>query len=82
MNGLIPWEEWRGIIKPYYCKGEGDNKPYEQEKLFAQVAALPEVKKLILKKGSIVDSTVIAAPGSRKNRERKRDIGQTSEKWS
>jgi len=18
MNGLIPWEEWRGIIKPYY----------------------------------------------------------------
>ena len=134
MNGLIPWEEWRGIIKPYYYKGERGNKPYEletmlrihmlqelydladmavmnevidsrafsefcgvdssnqvpdgdtigrfrallvkhglQEKLFVQVVALLEAKGLILKKGSIVDSTIIAAPSSRKNKERKRD---------
>ena len=44
-----------------------------QKKLFAQVVALLEVKGLILKKGTIVDSTIIAAPSSTKNREKKRD---------
>ena len=44
-----------------------------QEKLFAQVVSLLESKGLILKKGTIVDSTIIAAPSSTKNREKKRD---------
>ena len=44
-----------------------------QEKLFAQVVSLLEAQGLILKKGSIVDSTIIAAPSSTRNRERKRD---------
>jgi len=44
-----------------------------QEKLFAQVVALLESKGLILKKGTIVDSTIIAAPSSTKNSEKKRD---------
>lgn len=44
-----------------------------QEKLFAQVVSLLEAKGLILKKGSIVDSTIIAAPSSTKNSEKKRD---------
>lgn len=44
-----------------------------QEKLFAQVVALLEAKGLILKKGTIVDSSIIAAPSSTKNREKKRD---------
>lgn len=44
-----------------------------QEKLFAQVVSLLEGKGLILKKGTIVDSTIIAAPSSTKNREKKRD---------
>lgn len=44
-----------------------------QEKLFAQVVALLEEKGLILKKGTIVDSSIIAAPGSIKNREKKRN---------
>jgi len=44
-----------------------------QKKLFSQVVALLEGKGLILKKGSIVDSTIIAAPSSTKNREKKRD---------
>jgi len=134
MNRIIPWDEWEGIIKPYYYKGERGNKPYElemmirihilqelydlsdmgvmdevidsrafsgfcgvdssnqvpdgdtigrfrallvkhglQEKLFAQVVSLLEAKGLILKKGSIVDSTIIAAASSTKNREKKRD---------
>lgn len=44
-----------------------------QEKLFAQVVSLLEQKGLILKKGTIVDSTIIAAPSSTKNREKQRD---------
>ena len=44
-----------------------------QEKLFAQVLALLSERNLILKKGTIIDSTIIAAPSSTKNREKKRD---------
>ena len=44
-----------------------------QKKLFTQVVALLEIKGLILKKGTIVDSAIIAAPSSTKNREKKRD---------
>ena len=44
-----------------------------QKKLFAQVIAFLEAKGLILKKGTIVDSSIIAAPSSTKNREKKRD---------
>ena len=44
-----------------------------QEKLFTQVVELLEAKGLILKKGTIVDSAIIAAPSSTKNREKKRD---------
>lgn len=134
IEGLIPWNEWLGIIKPYYYRGERGNKPYElelmlrlyilqnlydlsdmgtaeqavdsrafsefcgvdssnqvpdgdtigrfrgilensglQEKLFVQVVELLTERGLMLKKGSIVDSALIAAPSSTKNRERKRD---------
>ncbi len=44
-----------------------------QEKLFAQVVSLLTECGLILKKGRIVNSTILAAPPSTKNRERKRD---------
>lgn len=44
-----------------------------QEKLFAQVRELLIEKGLLLKKGTIVDSTFIEAPSSTKNREKKRD---------
>lgn len=131
---IIPWEQWLGMIKPCYYKGERGNKPYDlklllrlyllqnlydlsdegtvaetidsrafsefcgmkssnqvpngdtlgrfrnllirhglQEALFRQVVELLAEKKLILKKGTIVDSTLIAAPSSTKNREKKRD---------
>lgn len=45
-----------------------------QEKLFAQVVGLLEQRGLLLKKGTIVDSTIIAAPSSTKNQEKKRDL--------
>jgi IS5 family transposase len=44
-----------------------------QEKLFGQVVQLLSERGLILKKGTIVDSTLIAAPPSTKNREKQRD---------
>ena len=44
-----------------------------QGQLFAQVAAMLMERGLILKKGTIVDSTIITAPCSTKNREKKRD---------
>ena len=44
-----------------------------QEKLFAQVIGLLQQKGLLLKKGTIVDSTIIAAPSSTKNQENQRD---------
>ena len=44
-----------------------------QEKLFAQVVAQLEARGLLLKKGTIVDSTLISAPSSTKNAKRARD---------
>ena len=41
--------------------------------LFAQVITLLRSKDLILKKGTIVDSIIISAPSSTKNKEHKRD---------
>ena len=44
-----------------------------QEKLFAQVVRLLTERGLILKKGTIVDSTIISAPSSTKNKDKQRD---------
>ncbi len=44
-----------------------------QEEMFAQVVELLKQKGLILKKGTIVDSTIISAPSSTKNKEKKHD---------
>lgn len=44
-----------------------------QEKLFSQVTEILTEKGLILKRGTIVDSTIIAAPSSTKNKDKKRD---------
>ena len=44
-----------------------------QEQLFAQVVTMLMECGLILKKGTIVDSTIISAPSSTKNKEKKRD---------
>ena len=44
-----------------------------QDKLFKQVVELLTERGLILKKGTIVDSTIISAPSSTKNADRQRD---------
>ena len=44
-----------------------------QEQLFTQVVVMLMERGLILKKGTIVDSTIISAPSSTKNKNKKRD---------
>ncbi len=44
-----------------------------QERIFAEVVNILVNKRLILKKGTVVDSTFIESPSSTKNREMKRD---------
>ena len=44
-----------------------------QKQLFTQVVKLLQQKGLLLKKGTIVDSTIIAAPSSTKNQKKQRD---------
>ena len=44
-----------------------------QEKLFTQVVKMLMAKGLILKKGTIIDSTIIAAPSSTKDKDKARD---------
>lgn len=48
--------------------------------LFDETAALLAEKGLLLRQGTIVDATLIAAPSSTKNRERRRDPEMTSTK--
>ena len=87
---IIPFDEWIGIIRPCYYKGEHGNKPYDLElmlriyllqnlydlsdmKVMNEVIDILSEKGLILKRGTIVDSTLIAAPSSTKNKDKKRD---------
>ena len=51
-----------------------------QEKLFAQVVNLLTQRGLILKRGTIVDSTFIEAPSSTKNEKKERDPNAHSAK--
>jgi len=51
-----------------------------QERFFAQVVELLEARGLILRKGTIVDSTVIAAPSRTDNEKRERDPEAASTK--
>ncbi len=51
-----------------------------QEKIFHQVIDILSQKGLILKRGTIVDSTFISAPSSTKNKEKKRDTDAHSVK--
>jgi IS5 family transposase len=44
-----------------------------QEELFAQVVTMLKERGLLLKRGTIVDSSLIAAPSSTKNKEKQRD---------
>jgi transposase, IS5 family len=50
------------------------------EALFGEVLSLLTERGLILRQGTIVDATLIAAPPSTKNRDRKRDPDMTSSK--
>ena len=59
MDRIIPWAVIIALVQPFYYKGERGNKPYPLE--------------LMLRKGTIVDSTFIEAPSSTKNQKKERD---------
>lgn len=70
-----------GVNSPYEVP-DGDTigrfrnlleKNHIQEKIFVMIVDILKNRGLILKKGTIVDSTLIAAPSSTKNKEKKRD---------
>lgn len=48
-------------------------KNHVQEELFIRVAQIMKERKLILKKGTIVDSTIIESPSSTRNKNKERD---------
>ncbi len=50
------------------------------ERLFAEVAGLLEERRLLLRNGTIVDATIIAAPSSTKNETQKRDPAMSQTK--
>ena len=51
-----------------------------QEKMFSRVNRILEERGLLVKKGTITDATIIAAPTSTKNRDKKRDPEMSSTK--
>ena len=51
-------------------------------RLFEEVGALLEERKLLMKEGTIVDATIIAAPSSTKNARKERDPGLPPKKWT
>lgn len=61
------------MATPWDASGNPLMKSNLQEKLFAQVMCLLTERGLILKKGTIVDSTIISAPSSTKNKDKQRD---------
>src|SRR6202790_2083419 len=50
------------------------------ERIFAEIRSLLEEKRLLLKSGTIVDATIIAAPPSTKNEQGARDRGRPQTK--
>lgn len=51
MDGSIPWEDWAGVIEPYYPKGKRERPPMGTEKRnmghYVQKFPYPSEKRLI-----------------------------------
>lgn len=44
MEKLIPWNEFIGIIKPVYYKGETGNKPYDLELIAENICSAKYIR--------------------------------------
>ena len=64
MEEIIPWDEWVGVIRPYYPAGQA---------VFDAINRVMAASGHIMKGGTIMDATIIDAPSSTKNAEKKRD---------
>jgi len=102
MDEIIPWDEWAGVVLPFYYKGQRGRPPKGVEVMlrmyllhFRYLLDENSLNKLffdvinwvmaasghMMKGGTIVDATIIDAPSSTKNAEKKRDseMHQTKE---
>ena len=61
MEEIIPWDEWVGVIRPYYPAGQA---------VFDAINRVMAASGHIMKGGTIVDATIIDAPSSTKNAEK------------
>ena len=52
-NGVTPWARLVALIEPHYPKA-----------IFAEIRSFLEVRGLLLKRGTIVDATILHAPSS------------------
>jgi IS5 family transposase len=82
---IIPLGEWLALIQPCYYKGERGNKPYPMELMLRpyllqnlytlsdEATVAEAIDSRAFSEFCGVDSTLIAAPSSTKNREKQRD---------
>jgi hypothetical protein len=61
IDSATPWGKLHKLIEPHYPKTSGPGRPPMAE------------KGLLMREGTIVDATLIAAPSSTKNEEGERD---------
>jgi IS5 family transposase len=88
MDAVIPWARLLTLIEPHYPKAGGGRQPDEStilrfrhllerhglsKGIFDAIAGLLEERRLLLRVGTIVDATIIAAPSSTKNATASRD---------
>ncbi|MFP4897628.1 IS5/IS1182 family transposase, partial [Paraburkholderia sp. EG304] len=66
MRRVVPWSKLIALIEPHYPAGKTGRPPFP-------IATILTEKGLMLKAGSAVDATLIAAPSSTKNGSGTRD---------
>lgn len=92
MERIMPIDKWVEMIRPCYYKGERGNNPYDLELMvrihllqnFYDLSDMEAMNEIIDSRTfsdfCVVDSTLIAAPSSTKNKDKKRDPDAHSEK--
>lgn len=72
MNAVIPWQSLLALIA-LHCPKAGRGRQQLTAVMFAAVREHLDVRRLLLRAGTIVDAAIIAAPSSTKNATQTRD---------
>lgn len=74
IEAVVPWATLTQAIEPFYPKGKGRGRPpIGLERIFESINEHLAARGLMLREGTVVDASIIAAPPSTKNRDGKRD---------